>query len=67
MACHGVDGRGNHELPRLAGQKKAFLVKTLNDFKKGKAARATSLMVDIMKVVDTDEIESLASYIATMP
>ncbi len=67
MACHGVDGRGNHELPRLAGQKKAFLVKTLNDFKKGKAARATSLMVDIMKVVDADEIESLASYIATMP
>ena len=67
MACHGVDGRGDHELPRLAGQKKAFLIKTLSDFKKGKAARATSPMVNIMKVVDVSEIEPLADYIATMP
>lgn len=67
MACHGVDGRGDHELPRLAGQKKAFLIKTLSDFKKGKAARATSPMVNIMKVVDASEIEPLADYIATMP
>lgn len=67
MACHGVDGRGDHELPRLAGQKKAFLMKTLNDFKKGKAARASSPMVNIMKVVDASDIEPLADYIATMP
>jgi cytochrome c553 len=67
VACHGEDGRGNHELPRLAGQKKAFLMKTLRNFKQGKAARAKSPMVNIMKVVDAAEIEPLADYIATMP
>jgi len=67
VACHGADGRGDHELPRLAGQKHAFLIKTLSDFKKGKAARASSPMVNIMKVVSEDEIGPLADYIATMP
>ncbi|MFT5593330.1 MAG: cytochrome c553 [Oceanicoccus sp.] len=67
IACHGQDGRGNHDLPRVAGQKKDFLVKTLTGFKQGKAARATSPMVNIMKVVEASEIESLADYIATMP
>ncbi len=67
VACHGADGRGDHELPRLAGQKKTFLIKTLTNFKKGKAARASSPMVNIMKVVNDDEIEPLADYIATMP
>jgi len=67
VACHGEDGRGNHELPRLAGQKKEFLMMTLSNFKKGKAARASSPMVNIMKVVDEHEIEPLADYIATMP
>ena len=67
MACHGTDGLGDHELPRLAGQKKGFLIKTLKGFKEGKAARASSPMVNIMKVVDESEIEPLADYIATMP
>lgn len=67
FACHGADGRGNQDLPRLAGQKKAFLIKTLKGFKEGKASRAKSPMVNIMKAVDVSEIEPLADYIATMP
>jgi cytochrome c553 len=67
FACHGDDGKGNKDLPRLAGQKKVFLVKTLNDFKQGKAARANSPMVRIMKAVNASDIEPLANYIATMP
>jgi len=67
FACHGADGHGNENLPRLAGQKKQFLVETLNDFKKGEKARANSPMVNIMKTVDQKDIEPLASYIANMP
>lgn len=66
FACHGDDGKGNKDLPRLAGQKKAFLMKALKDFKHGKAARANSPMVRIMKAVKTSDIEPLADYIATM-
>lgn len=66
FACHGDDGKGNKDLPRLAGQKKAFLMKALKDFKQGKAARASSPMVRIMKAINEKDIEPLADYIASM-
>lgn len=66
FACHGEDGKGNKDLPRLAGQKKGFLLKALKDFKEGKAARANSPMVKIMRAVDTSDISPLADYIAGM-
>jgi len=66
FACHGEDGKGNKDLPRLAGQKKGFLVKALHDFKEGKSARANSPMVKIMRAVDASDISPLADYIASM-
>lgn len=66
FACHGEDGKGNKDLPRLAGQKKGFLLKALKDFKEGKSARANSPMVKIMRAVDSSDISPLADYIASM-
>ncbi len=66
FACHGENGLGNKDLPRLAGQKKAFLMKTLNGFKHGEKARSSSPMVKIMRAVDQQEIEPLANYISSM-
>ncbi len=66
FACHGDSGEGNKDLPRLSGQKKAFLVKTLNGFKRGGGSRANSPMVKIMKAVNEAEIEPLARYISNM-
>lgn len=66
FACHGEDGKGNKDLPRLAGQKKGFLLKALKDFKEGKSARANSPMVKIMRAVDASDISPLADYIASM-
>lgn len=66
FACHGEKGEGNKDLPRLAGQKKAFLIKTLNGFKRGGGSRSNSPMVKIMKAVDNKQIEPLASYISNM-
>ncbi|QIZ85579.1 c-type cytochrome [Bermanella marisrubri] len=67
FACHGEDGHGNADLPRLAGQKYQFLVETLTAFKRGEKSRANSPMVKIMKTVDAKDIEPLARYIANMP
>ncbi|MBZ2169426.1 MULTISPECIES: c-type cytochrome [Marinobacter] len=67
FACHGEQGEGNRDMPRLAGQKKEFLIKALTDFKQGKSARANSPMVKIMRAVDSGDIEPLADYIAAMP
>jgi len=66
FACHGETGLGNKDLPRLAGQKKAFLLKTLNAFKQGDKARSNSPMVKIMRAINQDEIEPLANYISSM-
>ena len=66
FACHGEKGLGNKDLPRLAGQKKEFLVKTLTAFKEGKKSRSTSPMVKIMGAVKDSDIEPLADYIASM-
>ena len=66
FACHGETGLGNKDLPRLAGQKKAFLLKTLNAFKQGDKARSNSPMVKIMGAINQDEIEPLANYISSM-
>lgn len=66
FACHGENGLGNKDLPRLAGQKKEFLVKTLTAFKEGKKSRSTSPMVKIMGAVKDSDIEPLADYIASM-
>ena len=66
FACHGEKGLGNKDLPRLAGQKKEFLVKTLTGFKEGKKSRSTSPMVKIMGAVKDSDIEPLADYIASM-
>lgn len=67
FACHGEDGLGNKDMPRLAGQKKAFLVETLNTFKQGKSTRSNSPMVKIMKAVKASDIEPLADYISKLP
>ena len=66
FACHGEKGLGNKDLPRLAGQKKEFLVKTLSAFKDGEKSRSTSPMVKIMRTVKVSDIEPLADYIASM-
>ena len=66
FACHGEKGLGNKDLPRLAGQKKEFLVKTLTAFKEGEKSRSTSPMVKIMGAVKASDIEPLADYIASM-
>lgn len=66
IACHGANGLGNKELPRLAGQNKAFLEKAMKDFKKGRSSRPNSPMVNIMKTVKPSDIEHLARYITNM-
>lgn len=67
FACHGDEGMGNKDMPRLAGQKKLFLVQTLKAFKQGKSVRANSPMVKIMRAVRSEDIEPLADYISKLP
>lgn len=68
MGCHGIDGYRNaypsYRVPKLGGQKAAYLVAALNGYRDGSrphptmGAQATSL---------TDQqIEDIAAYLATL-
>ncbi|MCB0421344.1 MAG: cytochrome c [Bdellovibrionales bacterium] len=61
VACHGEQGKSNNPIwPNLAGQKEAYLVKQLHDFKSGQ--RKDPLMTSIALPLSDSDIQSLAKY-----
>jgi cytochrome c553/sugar lactone lactonase YvrE len=59
-ACHGaVD---NDIMPRIAGQKKIYLVKALTDFRTG--ARDNPLMTPMAKGLSEADVDAVATYYA---
>ncbi len=64
-ACHGTNGVSMVPMyPNLAGQKEAYLLKQLQDFKSGKRTDPTMKGM-VMALSDTD-MENLAAYYAEM-
>lgn len=61
-SCHGEKGISPAALsaPHLAGQKKAYLIKELQDFKKGE--RKGNVMRSIAKTLTQRQIEDLATW-----
>lgn len=59
--CHGPNGISRYDMrPNLAGQKAAYLVKQMNDFRNGK--RDDAFMTAQAKVLSDQDIEDLAAY-----
>lgn len=66
-ACHGSNGISfQDEWPNLAGQHKTYLIKQLNDMKKG-STRKNGSMSPILATLSTKDIDDLAAYYAKMP
>ena len=64
-ACHGSAGiSSNPEWPNLAGQKSAYVVEQLKEFKTG--ARKSALMAPQAKGLSNDEIANLAAYFSSL-
>ena len=71
MYCHGADALGmtNVEwspggIPRLAGQLRGYLVKTLTDFKKDRRVNDRGSMMRLVAIEMTDsQIEDVAHYL----
>ena len=66
VACHGKQGYGNKDLPRVAGQPDKFIVKTLTAYRDKTSRRPESPMLGIAATLTTDDIKELAAYISTM-
>lgn len=62
--CHGSTGNTGHEtdppVPKLAGQPKAYLVKTMKDYRSG--TRESSDMNVMLAPRTDEEIDLLAEY-----
>ena len=63
-ACHGPDGNSPNPLwPNLAGQKPAYIVKQLKDFKSG--ARKDPVMAPMAVPLSPQDMENLAAFFAS--
>lgn len=66
-ACHGKDGNTpiDPSYPRLAGQHRDFLVRSLLDYQSG--ARRNAIMAAQAKPLSRADIDNLAAYYASLP
>jgi len=67
IQCHEAEGHGNGIYPRIAGQPYEYLSKTLKKFKSGHEDRKQSPMTAVVKNIPQDQLDAVASFIATMP
>jgi cytochrome c553 len=61
QACHGMDGLSKlPEAPHIAGQPEQYLVKSLDDYRKG--ARKHEMMTLVVKDLNDQDVADLAAY-----
>ena len=61
--CHGEDGKGDEEVPAIAGMDAAKLAKLLADFKSG---AVESEMVDFVGDISEQDMADIAAYYASL-
>ena len=62
--CHLGGFAGQNEIPRVAGQQYAYIVKQLSDFKSRKRTNDAGNMTSVASTLSAQDIENLANYIA---
>lgn len=65
--CHGKDGHGRNDLPRISSQPADYIVRTLSSYQSAMVKRAETQMSAIARTLKNDEIEALAAYLSSMP
>lgn len=67
QACHGADGNASidPQYPRLAGQYRDYLVRSLHEYKTG--ARTNLIMAGFVATLSNQDIEDLSVYYASLP
>lgn len=62
--CHGADFSGGQQVARIAQQKEDYLQMTLREFRSGKRPGYTMAMVDAVNGIPSEDLDTLAYYIA---
>jgi len=63
-SCHGPDLMGLQQMPRLAGQQRAYLVKALAAFKAGTRSGVDGTMGSAAQPLSDEDIAALADYLS---
>src|SRR3954453_4663978 len=66
-SCHNPDFSGKDNVPRIAGQREDYLVKTLTEYKNNTRNGYDDSMADVMGVVTPEQIAALAYLLARPP
>lgn len=64
--CHEKNAHGKNELPRIASQPSAYIIRTLNSYSYGQAKRAETVMSRVARSLKSDEIEALTAYLTSL-
>ena len=66
-SCHRPDLSGQHQVPRVAGQDLAYLLKLLRAYKAQTAGDLEGLMTQAAQPLSEADIENLAHFMAILP
>jgi cytochrome c553 len=62
--CHSDDLSGRDNVPRIAGQREDFLIKTLREYKSNRRAGYDASMAEVLEPIADNEILELAYFAA---
>ena len=64
--CHGDDGKGDEDNPKIAGLDPAKHVEMLQGYKSGEIVDEDEMMVDYVAELSEQDMADLAAYYATL-
>jgi len=62
--CHNPDYSGREQMPRLAGQREAYLLKSLKEYQAGVRVGTQAAMAEAVRGLSEAELADLAYYLA---
>jgi cytochrome c553 len=66
-SCHLPDYGGREQIPRLAGQREDYLLKSMRDFAAGRTGGRDTLMSNALIGLSDIDLQDLAHHLATLP
>ncbi len=65
--CHGEDGKGDEETPKIAGLEASYHVEQLKAYQSGERTDEDELMLMYTEDLTEQDMADLAAYYATLP
>jgi cytochrome c553 len=65
--CHRPDFSGQQTVPRLAGQREDYLLKTLREYKTGVRRAYEPAMIEVLQSIDDAQLVEFAYYLSHLP